>query len=146
MDVLRVLDAGICHRYVDGPCRLLDLEAAAKFFRHEVAGMGNADAQALARDPGLRTARYCTACEDRDMRTEDAFRTARHHEGDLSFDVMRGHPNVRRERKAQRRHGVFSSEIIYAAIALCLPQDCQDRCWLKLACLDQVHQAGYIAG
>ena len=146
MHVFRVLDAGIRHRRVDGPCRLLDLQAAAKFFRHEVAGMGNADAQALARDPALRIARYRTAREDRDMRTENAFRAARHHEGDLLFDVMRGQPNVRRERKAQRRHGVFPSEIIYTAIALRLPQDCQDRCRLKLACLDQIHQAGYIAG
>ena len=52
MHVARRLDAGLAHRRLDSPDRLVDLRVAADLLGQKVAGVGDADAEALlARAP-----------------------------------------------------------------------------------------------
>ena len=147
MHVLGIVDPGICHRHADGPRSLVDLYAAAEFFRHEITGVGDADAQALAGDGFVKTATfYRRTREHRDVRAEYAFGTARHYKRDLLLDLMRRQIEIRCERDAKRRHGIFAREIIHAAIALGFSEDGQDRCRLDFARFDKPHQTRDVAG
>jgi len=101
------------------PCRLLDLRTAAEFFRHEIAGVGDADAQTLASnavasatcDIAVRAKTVICGLSTPSVPPDITKR-------DLLFDIMRKQINMRRERDAQRGHRVFSRKVIYSAIAL----------------------------
>ena len=144
MHILRIVDAGIRHRKADCVGRLLDLNAAAELFRHELAGLGDADTQPLAGDAAGQSFGDRPTREDREMRTEHAFGAARHDEGDFPLHVVLGEADIGRKRTAQRRNGIFAREIIDAAVALGLSQDRQDRSGLDFTRFDQLEQTRYV--
>ena len=147
MHLLRVVDPGIRHRHANGPCGLVDLHAAADLFRHEITGVCDADAQALAGDGSVGNAAFHRGPrKHRDMRTEHAFGAARHDKRNPLLDLAGRQADMRRQRGAQRRHRILPGKIIDAAIALGLSEDGQDRRRLDFARFDKPHQPRDVAG
>jgi hypothetical protein len=140
------VDAGVAHRHPDRFHRLVDLGVPADLLGQEVAGMGDADAQALvARAPagGLADRR---ARENRHVRRQHPFRAARHDERDPALDRARRELEMRRQRIAQCGDRILPGEVVHPTVALGLAEHCENGRRLERAAVDKRHQAGDIAG
>ena len=73
MYVTRIVDAGVAHGQMHRSDRLFDLDRAADLFRQEVAGVGDADAEAFFARRSVRGVGH-RAREHRQMRRREHLR------------------------------------------------------------------------
>ena len=126
--------------------RLLDLDYAADFFGEEIAGVGNADAQALASGADVRGGRNRGAGEHGEVRRKHPFGTAGHDQCDFVFHRSRREFQMLRKSLAQGRHRIFAGKIVHPAVALSLAEYGQDRFRRDLPRFDEPQKARYVAG
>ena len=139
------LDGRVAHRRLDSLRRLANLRVPADLLRQEVAGLRNADAQALlagvlADALGARASR-----EHGYVRRQHALRAARHDERDSGLDLARSELEMRRKRVAQRGHSIFAGEVVDPAIAFGLAEHRENRRRLERAAVDETHEAGHVS-
>jgi hypothetical protein len=146
MHVADGLDRGGAHRRLGSLGRFIDLHVAANLLRQKIAGMRDADTEALLAR-GLAEALGTTASrEDGYVLRQHAFCAARHDECNSGLDFTRSELEMRRQRVTQCSDGVFAGEVIDPAIAFGLAQH-RDNGWRReRAALDEGDDAGHVSG
>ena len=123
MHIADGVDAGVAHRRFDRLHRLGDLGVPPDLLWQKIAGMGDANAEALLARALVGAFGGPAAREYRHVRRQHSLRAARHDECDTAFDRARSELEMRRERVAQCGDSVFAGEVVHPAVAFGLAQD-----------------------